>query len=96
MDFEYLALLGSFSICHGQMLDEINLTSITSAADLYAKLNLAMGIDSELNYYDRKSNLSPEEYKNTLATSTSIYVGNLPPFTFESTLVAYFGNIYPP
>ena len=78
------------------MLEDIDLTSINSAADLYTKLNSAMGIDSDKKYYDRKSNLSPDEYESTIERSTTIYVGNLPQFMHESVIVSYFDMIYPP
>ncbi len=77
------------------MLDNFDLAAITSAADLFTKLNVAMGIDSYKSYFDRKSNLTPESYELALKTSTTLYVGGLSPFTFENNLVNYFSEVYP-
>jgi hypothetical protein len=45
------------------MLDNFDFSAITSAADLYKKLNICMGVETEDNYFDRRSNLTPEQYK---------------------------------
>ena len=50
-----------------------------------------MGIEAESDYYDRKSNLTPEEYARTLATSTTLYIGNLGYYIFESQVNSFFG-----
>ena len=72
------------------MLDNFDIIAVKSAADLFNKLGTAMGLDQEKKYYDRKSNLSPEEYEKTLAASTTLYVGGMTPFIFENHLVSYF------
>ncbi len=59
------------------MLQKFDFSKVRSAADLYTKVTKAMGVDSENPYYDRKSNLSPEEYSKALTTSTTLYVGGL-------------------
>ena len=60
-----------------------------SAVSLYKDLEVATKSD----YYDRRSGLSEDDYKRRLATSTTLYVGNLSPFTTESQLLAYFGTV---
>jgi len=69
---------------------------MTSAASLYQ--------ESEQNsiYYDRHSckfvfinqplELSPEEYKERLKLSTTLYVGNLSFYTNECQLLEFFGQ----
>lgn len=63
-----------------------------SAATLYSDLELTP--DSE--YYDRRSGLTQEDYKQRLKTSTTLYVGNLSFYTQESQLMTLFsqcGNV---
>lgn len=43
-------------------------------------------------YYDRHSGLSPGEYKDRLRQSTTLYVGNLSFFTYESQLMEFFSE----
>ena len=77
------------------MLQDFEFKKVKSAADLYTKLKHIMGVDSEDKYIDRKSQLSPDEYFRTLEKSTTLYVGGLSPFTFESYLVNYFSQVSP-
>lgn len=65
------------------MLQNFEFNKLRSAADLYTKVSQAMGIDNENPYYDRKSQMSPEDYQLALKTSTTLYVGGISPFTFE-------------
>lgn len=54
-----------------------------------------MGIDTENPYFDRKSQLTPEKYQQALSTSTTLYVGGLSAFTFETYLVNFFSLASP-
>ncbi len=57
---------------------------MTSAASLYQEL------ESESLYFDRRSGLSQEEYKERLKNSTTLYVGNLSFYTNEQQLQEFF------
>ena len=59
-----------------------------SAAALYSDLELTN--DSE--YYDKRSGLSEEDYKNRLLKSTTLYIGNLSFYTQESQILALFST----
>ena len=57
-----------------------------SAADLY------LDLEPQSQYFDLKSGLSEEAYKEKLRTSTTLYVGNLSFFTAESQLMELFSQ----
>ena len=65
------------------MLDNFEFRSCQSAFQLYDSVSKAMGVQDQANstYYDRKSQLTPEEYATALSESTTLYVGGLSPFS---------------
>ncbi len=69
------------------MLTNFEFSAVKSAADLYSKVSLAMGITDDNPYFDRKSGLNEKQYAKALQNSTTLYVGELSPFTFENYLV---------
>ena len=58
------------------------------AAALYGELDL----DTKLDYYDQRSKLSEEDYKQRLKTSTTLYVGNLSFYSTESQILELFSK----
>lgn len=72
------------------MLTNFEFNKVRSAADLYSKVSLSMGIAEENAYFDRKSGLNEEQYAQALSKSTTLYIGDLSPVTFENYLVQYF------
>lgn len=76
------------------MLDDFEFSKMRSAADLLTQVSKKMGVlDQDDLYYDRKSGLERPQYFKTLETSTTLYVGGLPPNAFEPYLLNYFTNL---
>ena len=63
-----------------------------SAAELYED---TAADEVKQQYYDRRSGLSEQDYKARLTTSTTLYVGNLFPYTQESQLMELFSSAGP-
>lgn len=57
-----------------------------SAASIYEELET----QSTSKYYDKRSGLSEDDYKQRLTTSTTLYIGNLSFYSQESQLLDLF------
>ena len=79
------------------MLDDFEFRSCQSAFQLYEGVSKAMGVQDQASsaYYDRKSQLTPEEYATALSESTTLYVGGVSLFAQEWAIINYFAMACP-